>query len=141
MAGVGIGKGWARTRQAEGTFDAGTAVIKGTGANQVKAPGGANVAAVGVALSKGDDGVVSGDLKYKDVAVVTQGPATAIAGAACAIGDKLKIGGVNGRLIPIGGEAADSTVHIVGIAQSPAAQDGDEIDVDVQLMVTTTESS
>lgn len=137
---VGVGRGWARTRQAEGTFLAGTAVIKGTGANQAKAPGGANVAAVGIAAANGDDGVVSGDLKYKNVAVFTQGPATAIAGGAVSIGNKLKIGGTNGRLVAVGGEAADLTIHVVAVAQS-AGGDGDEIDVDVQLSNYTTETS
>jgi hypothetical protein len=114
--------------------------MKGTGANQVKAPTGANVACVGIAAAKGDDGVVSGDLKYKDVAIVTQGPATAIAGGAVVPGQLLKIEGVEGKLIAIGGEAADTTINLAGVCQSAGA-DGDEIDIDVQIGITTTESA
>jgi hypothetical protein len=140
MAGVGAGYGLARTRDAEGTFAAYTAVIKGTGANQAKAPGAANVAALGIAQDKGDDGVVSGDLKFRQVAVVSQGPAKATAGGNVAIGQPLKIEGVTGKLIAVGGEGADLTVNVVAIAQSPGA-DTDIIDVDVQPYIFTTESA
>lgn len=52
--------------------------------------------------------------------VITGGTAKARAGAAIAVGDRVK-SDANGRLIPVGGEAAATLIHVVGIAMQAAA--------------------
>ena len=66
-----------RTFQAEAAFGAALAVIKGTGANQVKLPTAANLAALGISGLAGDPA----DVKPLNVPVITQGEAEATGGA------------------------------------------------------------
>lgn len=52
--------------------------------------------------------------------IITGGTAKVRAGAAIAVGDRLK-SDANGRLIPVGGEAAATLIHVVGKAMQAAA--------------------
>ncbi len=110
-----------RTLQAEAAFGAALAVIKGTGANQVKLPAAANVAALGISGLAGDPA----DAKKLNVPVITQGEAEATAGGVIAVGDRVRIEDSTGRLVVVGGEAVGAVVETVGRAMSAAAADGD----------------
>lgn len=105
-----------RTRQAEAAFAVSLAVIKGTGANQVKLPTAANQAILGIADIKGDPL----DAKYLNVPIVEQGEATIVSAAAFAAGDLLKVAGVTGKLGPIGDEVGGN-VNVVARAMEAAA--------------------
>jgi hypothetical protein len=136
MAGI-TGDNFTETYRGEGgaagSLLSGTAVIHGTADDQAKAPGGAGVAGLGV-LAKDEEG---GDDRLLEV--ITFGQAKMIAGAAVAVGEYLKIGGVDGRVIPVA-EGAGTTEQVVGRARSAAAADGDEFDGFVDNFILTTET-
>ncbi len=114
------------TRDAEVAFTAGVAVVKGTADRQVKLPAAANEPAIGIAGLDGDPAGTGRDAQKNSPPVILFGPADATAGAANAVGDFVKIGGADGRLIPIGGEGAGAVVEVVGkVIGKPAAADGD----------------
>lgn len=60
--------------------------------------------------------------------VITGGTAKVRAGAAIAVGDRLK-SDANGRLIPVGAEALATLIHVVGIAMQAAAAVDDLVEV------------
>ena len=118
---------------AAGSLLSGTAVIHGTADDQAKAPAAANDPAFGV-LAKDEEG---GDDRLLELIVF--GNVKMIAGAAVTVGAYLKVGGVNGRLIPVV-EGVGTTEQVVGRARSAAAADGDEIDGFVDPFILTTET-
>lgn len=119
-----VGGATTRTYKAEGgNLLRGTAVIAGTAEDQVKAPAAANDPAIGVLGENIDQDKIG--------PMVMSGETIAIAGGVVADGDWVKVGGVDGRLITIGGEAAVSVLNIIGRARSNAAADGDEFVLDV----------
>lgn len=136
MAGI-TGQNFTETFRGEGgaagSLLSGTAVMHGTADDQAKAPTGANIAGVGI-LAKDEEG---GDDRLLEV--ITFGMAKAIAGAAVSAGEYLKIGGVDGRLIPVV-QGAATTEEVVARARGAAAADGDEMDVFVQNFILTTET-
>lgn len=118
---------------AAGSLLSGTAVIHGTADDQAKAPVAANDPAIGV-LAKDEEGGADRLLE-----VITGGMAKVIAGGVVAVGDYLKVGGTNGRLIAVV-ETITLKEQVVARARSAAAADGDEIDAVVGTFVLTTET-
>ena len=111
------------TRLAEGgAIGAGLAVIPGTDNNQqCKLPTAAGERALGLTFA-------GGDAVGRPVTIVTDGQSKGIASAAIAVGDPLEVAGASGKL-----RKAAPTVgvnaNVLGFAQTSAAADGDEFDV------------
>jgi len=123
---MAIGGETVLTMQVEsGTIGADLAVIKGTADNQIALPGAANVRAIGVTGLAGD----ASDPKKTYVPVIILGPAKVTAGAAITAGSFVKIAGTSGKVAAVGGESADTQIHVVGLALTSAAADGDVIDI------------
>ncbi len=122
MSAIGGGQ-TVRTFEAEAAFGQGLAVVKGTGDNQAKLPGAANVAALGIAYLAGDPA----DPKRRHVGVVTQGEVDVVAGGAFAPGDPLRVAGPSGKLVKVGGEAVGEPVKVIARAMETAAGDGDQV--------------
>ncbi len=136
MAGI-TGQNFTETYRGEGgaagSLLSGTAVIHGTADDQAKAPAAANDPAIGI-LAKDEEGGTDRLLE-----VITGGMVKAIAGAAVSVGDYLKVGGTNGRLIAVV-EAITTKEQVIARARSAAAADGDEIDAFVNPFILTTET-
>ena len=113
------------TQKAEGgAIDADLAIIQGTNADQVKLPAAAGDRAKGITALKAD---ATGKL----LPVIILGPAVGTASAAITAGAFVKVAGATGRLQAVGGEAAGSTIEVVGMALTSAAAAGDRFDLAV----------
>ena len=99
-----------RTFDAEAAFGSSLALIKGTGANQVKLPAAANVAIVGISGLAGGPAGTGKDAQKVKPPIITQGEADVTAGGVFAVGDMLRVASVDGTvdeqivdLAPLGG--------------------------------------
>lgn len=103
-----------------GGLTVGMAVIRGSSDQNVIAPGGANVKIQGTVVALSRSPSIAGD----PVTIGIAGPGVGIAGGAVAQGDRLKVGGTNGRLI------VTTTDNEEVVAEAlEAGVDGDEIGI------------
>jgi hypothetical protein len=116
----GIAGGETRhTFDAESSFGEALALMKGTGANQVKLPTAAGVDIVGVSFVQGD----ASDLKYRYTSLTIGGPAEVVAAEALVVGDLVIAGGSNGRVakLELADLAAGQEVMVLGQVVMPAS--------------------
>lgn len=107
-----------RTYRAAGAIGEYAAVKLDSNGKAVQA--GAGEMALGVAQRPAD--------ANEAVPVRVGGYTRVVADAAINPGELVKVGN-NGRVVPVGGEAADTTVNVLGIAETPATAPGDIIEI------------
>lgn len=117
------------TRLAEGgAIGAGLAVIAGTDTNkQCKLPTGAGDRALGLTYA-------GGDAVGRPVTIVTDGQTKGTASAAIAVGDPVEVADTAGKL-RTAAPATGVNANVLGFAQTSAAADGDEFEVQLAQSV------
>lgn len=116
-----LGGGATDTRIDEaGGLTVGMAVIRGSSDQKVIAPGGANVTIQGTVMALSRSPSQAGD----PITIGIDGPGMGIAGGPVSQGDRLKVGGTNGRLV-----ATTSDQEEVVAEALEAGVDGQEIGI------------